>query len=391
LVLLTLSGLTAEAAPSFDAVETQFGNGNYATSAVDASADGAVVTGNFVSSLSTGSQAGFRDEVGSLPISSSDALALPGPFGRRRALGISPDGNFVAGTIGLPPTISDERAARWDASAGLTPQRFDDPIGVDVSLSVAEDAANDGTSVGWLRAVGASSIHAYRWLPDGSPRELSQLPNASFVFARAHGISQDATQIAGVARSDGIGENVAVRWTNGVAENLGTLPAGLGSWGWDLSLDGSTVVGWAGVNAGTAREAMRWVEAAGMTSLGALPDSQGLGEALAVSADGSIVGGFDTTALGEQAFLWDEQNGMRVVQQILIDLGLAADLSAWSLQRVTGLSADGRTLVGVGIDPSGVEKGWIATIPEPATGGLLLAGLLGLGLARRASSHHPPA
>jgi hypothetical protein len=51
--------------------------------------------------------------------------------------------------------------------------------------------------------------------------------------------------------------------------------------------------------------------------------------------------------------------------------------------RVLGVSADGRRLVGDGINPNGVDEAWIATIPEPGTGLLVMAGVLGLATARR--------
>ena len=375
-----LAGSPAKAVPDFGPVD--YTVNLRATSVVDLSGDGSVAAGDFTSSPSTGNRAGFRAPVASLPFGNSEVLKLPGPSGRRQAWGISPDGNFVVGTIGLPPTISDQRAARWDASAGLTPERFDDPAGLDVFLSVAEDVANDGTSVGWVRSGGASGpIQPYRWLADGTPQELALLPNATSVFARAHGISGDGSHLAGVGRSDDpAGLNVAVRWVDGVPENLGTLPSDLLSWGWDLSLDGSTVVGWSGLG---TREAIRWVEGVGMTSLGALPGSVGSGEALSVSADGSVVVGFGTTSGGEEAFIWDEVHGMRSVEEVLSGLGLGPDLSGWSLERATGLSADGLTLAGTGIDPNGIEKGWIATVPEPGTGSLLVSGLLVLARAKR--------
>ena len=120
-----------------------------------------------------------------------------------------------------------------------------------------------------------------------------------------------------------------------------------------------------------------------MTSLGALPGSVGSGEALSVSADGSVVVGFGTTSGGEEAFIWDEVHGMRSVEEVLSGLGLGPDLSGWSLERATGLSADGLTLAGTGIDPNGIEKGWIATVPEPGTGSLLVSGLLVLARAKR--------
>ena len=82
-----------------------------------------------------------------------------------------------------------------------------------------------------------------------------------------------------------------------------------------------------------------------------------------------------------RAFVWDSTHGMRELDQVLIDLG--ADLTGWKLFDARDISDDGLTIVGYGTNPSGFNEAWIATIPEPSTGLLLMAGLLGLGSYRR--------
>ena len=93
-----------------------------------------------------------------------------------------------------------------------------------------------------------------------------------------------------------------------------------------------------------------------------------------MSADGSVVVG----SSGFKAFIWDAANGMRSLEQVLLDQGI--DLTGWDLNAALAVSADGQTVVGRGIGPAG-EEGWIATIPEPSTALLLGLGLLGLGMA----------
>jgi hypothetical protein len=79
--------------------------------------------------------------------------------------------------------------------------------------------------------------------------------------------------------------------------------------------------------------------------------------------------------------IWDAVHGMRLIEQVLMD-DYGLDLTGWTLTSVVGVSADGRTIVGQGYNPSGDLDGWIATIPEPGTALLVLAGLVGLAMGR---------
>jgi len=66
---------------------------------------------------------------------------------------------------------------------------------------------------------------------------------------------------------------------------------------------------------------------------------------------------------------------------LINDFGL--DLTGWTLVRAMGISDDGLTIVGQGLNPSGQTEAWIAIIPEPST-----ALLFAFGLAILASSKH---
>ena len=103
--------------------------------------------------------------------------------------------------------------------------------------------------------------------------------------------------------------------------------------------------------------------------------------ARATSSDGSVVVGRGRSASGFEAFVWDATNGMRELDQILTSLGV--DLTGWTLSEARSISADGLTIVGSGKNPSGENEGWIAVIPEPSTGLLVMTGFLGLAGYRR--------
>src|SRR5262249_26072669 len=113
-------------------------------------------------------------------------------------------------------------------------------------------------------------------------------------------------------------------------------------------------------------EAFRWTQQNGIVGLGDLPGGVFSSEAHAVSADGSVVVGKGTTNSGDQAFNWDPQHGMRVLQDVLSQqYGLT--LAGWKLASADAISPDGLNFAGFGWDSQQIARAWVAHIPEPAT------------------------
>jgi hypothetical protein len=119
-----------------------------------------------------------------------------------------------------------------------------------------------------------------------------------------------------------------------------------------------------------------------MVGLGDLPGGAFDSEAYAVSADGSVVVGIGWSPSGNDAILWTSGGGMVSVRDLLVNHGVS-NLTGWRLGWASGVSADGRTIVGTGINPFGGTEGWIATVPEPSTWALALWGALGLLIISR--------
>jgi probable HAF family extracellular repeat protein len=188
---------------------------------------------------------------------------------------------------------------------------------------------------------------------------LGNLPGGEF-NGRALAISADGSVIVGQTHT-APGRAEAFRWCDGVMTGLGTLPdrerdsAALAASG-----DGTVVVGFS--RSSSDSEAFRW-EDGKMTGLGDLPGGPFVSTARGVSADGSIVVGEGTSASGEEAFIWSAVAGLRSLRAVLADeFGL--DLEGWRLTDARAVSADGRTIVGVGINPDGAQEGWIATLAD---------------------------
>ena len=132
-----------------------------------------------------------------------------------------------------------------------------------------------------------------------------------------------------------------------------------------VSADGSIAVGYE--NGPSGQEPLMW--GAGVALPPGLPPSYRDSRALDISPDGSyVVGGrYD-------AFIWDVTNGMRAVADLVTAAGI--DLTGWSLEAATAVSADGETIVGYGTNPAGDPEGWLFSLPEPGTGLLIGVALL---------------
>ena len=103
-------------------------------------------------------------------------------------------------------------------------------------------------------------------------------------------------------------------------------------------------------------EAYRWTQSGGIVGLGAIDTgaSRINSTAWATSWDGSVIVGQDSSAGGDAAFIWDELQGMRSLQQLLIDdYGLGSSLAGWILTNAVDVSDDGSNVVGTGLNPDG--------------------------------------
>jgi probable HAF family extracellular repeat protein len=138
------------------------------------------------------------------------------------------------------------------------------------------------------------------------------------------------------------------RWQNGVTTGLGWLGTSSGQGNARaVSADGSVVVGSTTSSAANTPDAFlepfRW-ENGVMSGLGFLDPVQRGGQALGVSADGSIVIGWSFTAESAHAFRW--QGG------VMLDLGVldgAIESQAWAV------SGNGSVVVGESSSPGTTE------------------------------------
>jgi uncharacterized membrane protein len=395
-MLAAVAAFVAAATPTITAAAPVFrGLGVVNGSANAVSADGSTVVGTmygaggaseaFRWTLATGIQC-----LGSAP-SGASAVSADGSI----VVGAGSDGVLIADGSGA----AADQAYRWSTQPRLAAQplgglpAFSSSVsrsravargftdgggtGQTYSLSYASGVSADGSIV-----IGDSGNYAFRWTAETGMQPLFEGVSSSSASA----ISGDGSTVVGYTNPNDLPQE-AFRWTvAGGIQRLGFLPNALlyprsYSYAKAVSRDGSTVVGYAEGN--DKGRAVRWNAAGGIEDLGVLPGDVG-SYALGVSADGStVVGGSSPGGPGyhEAAFLWNSTAGMRSLQDILVnDCGL--NLQGWTLFNAEGISADGLTIVGNGLNPAGQSEPWIAVVPEPS-GVVSLLALAGALVPRR--------
>jgi len=329
----------------------EFGSAPYAVSS-----DGSIVVGW----SRNGSELGYEAFRWSNDSGMVGLGALPGEKFYSQAEGISADSSVV---VGYSNSALGGEAFRWTEDEGMQGLGY-------LSggfRSTAVDASADGyVVVGW--STGSNREEAYRWTePDG-------MVGLGFLWGGqndsiAEAVSDDGSVIVGWGSSQ-LGTE-AFRWTEDEGmQGLGYFDEAYSSYARDVSADGLVVAGYCWMNAsGNNVKAFRWTEIEGMQQLGE-------GHAYTVSDDGSIIAGCVMPDSGE-ACMWDTDNNMRYIKDML-ENDYDLELTNWRLDMVSGISSDGLTFVGRGINPDGYQEAWIATIPEPCTLSLLALGGLAI-------------
>jgi probable HAF family extracellular repeat protein len=346
LVLLTpLTLLLAAATPRADdpawfAPLGQLGGLNSLTQPTAISADGSTVVGWHAAGDPQQRQA-FRWTAATGLVGLGD---LPGGAFDSAAADVSADGTTVVGT---GTAVHGSRVFRWTPGNGMA-EVFD-------ATSSASGVSADGSViVGGIEGARTRQSQAFRW----EAGALSLLTNSHSANEWAQGVSADGSVVltrwsscdevtcsGGTMFWDALGATVDLPITDGYA----------------ISADGSTVVG-ADVIWAYGMLASVWTLRTGELQLGC-------GAAVATSADGTVVVG-PYSCPDWEPFIWTQSGGLHVLQPHL-ETVYGLDLTGWTIDSVVDISADGRTLVGSGLNPEGDREGWLAhlgtPIPQPFT------------------------
>jgi len=345
LFALLIAARPATAAPQLAFEPLGFLPGATQSEARGVSADGSTVAGASKASTHEAfrwSAATGMVSLGPLPLTGQPSVAHA----------VNADGTVV---VGGGTQIFPGEAFRWSTTTGS------------VSLTGGADGSANGVDssgdvvVGFDRAAsGAES--AFRWTAAGGRIALGDLPGGA-AASNAFAVSADGAVVVGSSGST-LGFE-AFRWTAaGGMVGLGLLPgSSFDSVALDANADGSVVIGVSG-SAAAAAEGFRWTAAGGMQGLG-LPAGASTSEALALDAAGDVVVGraFDNSS-GFFATIWTSATGMLDLRGRLVSLGVPG-LVGWRLETASDISADGRVVVGTGIDPLGRRQAWRAVLGEP--------------------------
>lgn len=347
--------------------------GIFRSAAAAVSADGLVVVGT--SSVDGGVRGSPTSEAFRWTVESGmQGLGeLPGGTILSSATDISADGSIIVGS-----SVSDlgREAYRWESSTGMVGLR-PDPAG---EFSYAFGISGDGKTIVGEGQLPNNNWDAVRW---NSTEGVVPLGAVSMVLdqAQAADVSHDGSVIVG-ARFDYVAyDQRAFRWdsASGVV-NLPDLPGVGGSYATAVSGDGTVVVGYGSILTPRRDVAFRWDAVSGVIPLPELDEAATSTQPEDVSFDGAIIVGRTLLSSGLTAVLWNAENEVVKLDVFLSTMGV--DVSNWKLESATGISADGMTIVGFGINPSGAREAWIAVIPEPRSAQLILLGLAGLALGR---------
>lgn len=363
-------GSVASAAPTFTPIGDLAGGGFY-SQLHGISANGSLAVGD---SIVGGS--GFNQITTPCVYGEAGLLSL-GTLGTSSARAVNADGTAITGICDFGSF--DPRGSQvflWTPSTGI--MLLGDLAG---GVSVVPRSVGRAISANGLTIAGigesASGNEAFVYdVNAGAFTPLGSLAPAPF-GSWAYGMSADGQVVVGISYN-AQGQQEPFMWTaaHGM-QALGFLPGATGitpaGTAYAANADGSVIVGQSrSIASGQGGEAFRWTASGGMQPLGDLSGGGFQSWGYACSADGNVIvgrasvqgncGPFGCGSVG-QAFIWDPQNGMQNLTQILTFGGI--DLTGWRLEEARGISANGRVIVGVGLNPQGQTEGWVVDLGSP--------------------------
>lgn len=283
-----------------------------------------------------------------------------GGFG---AAEVSRDGRTIVGTATDARRIRQAgtwlRAAEWRLLGGIAPNAAP----CDDTLSSAFGANADGKVIVGLGWNGCNIARAFRWEEATGMVDLGS--TVAGRSSRANAVSGDGKVVIGW-QDQATGMRQGARWIDGRQE----LFAGSGGAAGEAQAansDGSIVVGQTCRFGALDQAAWMWTARDGVQCVPIPRPRVGgfLGIMLATSEDGGVIGGAHSFGLESEAVLWINRTPS-YLKDYLRAHGVPTAFEGWfNTGFITGVSPDGRILVGYGAGPRDFQGYMVILGDEP--------------------------
>jgi len=286
---------------------------------------------------------------------------------------VSSDGSILAGNLG-------NSGYHWSASTGLVSLgQFPSTYSFSVNDISADGRVVVGTGTDTSDQDSLFPTEGFKWTANTGLVGLGPMTEANAVTSDGSIIAGAAPLFFGPPPQSAAFWTADSSWTTIISNSLGSSADGIAD-------DGTLMVN----NAQPRFSAPQlWSPITDFTDL--IDDPRFLSPiAWDISSNGSIVVGATGSIFPTPgAWVWDELNGTRSIEELLIAEGF--DLTGWAdLGLAVSVSNNGSLIVGTGNSTDGTRKAWLmdlAPVSLPPALYLFGTGLLGLaGVARRQSA-----
>jgi probable HAF family extracellular repeat protein len=287
-------------------------------------------------------------------------------IGGRSTAAISRDGKTIIGRAldgrGNENAAIWKGGKEWRVLGSFTPDAED----CDNLLSASYGASDNGDVIVGLGWDGCRYAHAFRWEESTGMFDLGTSNGRS---TRANNVSGDGRVVVGW-QEDLTGFRQGAKWV-GRAQELIKGPSGMVGEAFGVNHDGSIIAG-GGCDPlhPEPSSAWMWTAAAGIRCYplerpAFLPNYPYLTIMSATSDDGRVVGGTFSFGLDAESVIWLDGQAF-FLKDYLRQHGYPDAFRGWvNTGFVTGVSPDGRTLVGYGAGPDDFQ-GFIVVLPKRA-------------------------
>lgn len=271
-------------------------------------------------------------------------------LGGLTAAGVSGDGTRIVGTAldrnGIQNAAIWLRGTEWRLLGS-----FANAVPCDRNLSTGTGVSRNGNVVVGIAWNGCTAAHAFRWEESTGVVDLGSSVDGR--ASQALGVSGDGRIVVG-AQDEATGYRRGARWVDG-RQVLFTGAGGPVGSSRAINRDGSMIGGrQCRPDIAADQSAWIWTESQGIVCLPAPGRMQApvqiITEANALSDDGRVVGGRQGVASSpdQEAVIWINRSPA-YLKDFLRSNGVANAFATWvNTGEITGVSPDGRVLVGYG-------------------------------------------